>query len=598
MKRNIEDIIDELDSPAIITDIEIEKVLSINIPGEELVGKKQKDLLGFLEIRKSDQKEIAEQVQLYGFHTQKVREYQVEYNKVSTSKNKESVLIRISNKSKSKGAERALNERVRAVLAEEINKVLKHEIQQHKITQEKLYEAQLFTRSIIESSLDMIIAVDKNDKITEINRAGLRLFGYEPEEIIGKTSRMLYAFDIEHEIVQNAIMKHGNYSGEIQNIDKKGNTFSSLLSASRLIDNRGDIVGSMGVSRDITEAKKQEEELHKQSAKINAIFESTSHIIWSVDKQFNITSFNKNFETFIKRHFSYRLKEGTNLARDIKKLKGIFEEIMRSEYQKSFKENKQVFELELNGKKDQKEWVEVFLSPIYSENGRVIEVSGIANYITDKKTAESQIIDSLKEKEVLLQEVHHRVKNNLQVISSILNLQSSYVKDKNSLDILRESQNRIKSMSFIHESLYQTKDFSQVDFEDYITGLTKNLLYSYSVISNQAALDLEVEKVYLSLDQAIPCGLIVNELVSNALKYAFPGEEKGTIRLKIREKNSVVSMEISDDGIGLPKGFEINKSDSLGLQLVSTLTKQLDGEIKISSKKGTKYLIKFEKLKS
>ena len=153
-------------------------------------------------------------------------------------------------------------------------------------------------------------------------------------------------------------------------------------------------------------------------------------------------------------------------------------------------------------------------------------------------------------------------------------------------------------MSFIHESLYQTKDFSQVDFEDYITGLTKNLLYSYSMISNQVALDLQVEKVYLSLDQAIPCGLIVNELVSNALKYAFPGEEKGTIGLKIREKGTAVSMEISDDGIGLPEGYEISKGDSLGLQLVSTLTKQLDGEIKITSKKGTKYLIKFEKLKS
>ena len=113
----------------------------------------------------------------------------------------------------------------------------------------------------------------------------------------------------------------------------------------------------------------------------------------------------------------------------------------------------------------------------------MIEVSGIGNSISDKKEAEEQIIESLKEKEVLLQEVHHRVKNNLQVISSILNLQSSYVKDKNSLNILRESQNRIKSMSFIHESLYQTKDFNRVDFEDYITGLTKNLLYSYSMLS-------------------------------------------------------------------------------------------------------------------
>ena len=248
--------------------------------------------------------------------------------------------------------------------------------------------------------------------------------------------------------------------------------------------------------------------------------------------------------------------------------------------------------------KGNQEWIEIYFSPIYSENGRVVEVSGIGHYITDKKEASRQIMESLKEKEVLLQEVHHRVKNNLQVISSILNLQSSYVKDKNSLSILRESQNRIKSMSFIHESLYQTKDFNRLDFEDYITGLTKNLLYSYSMISGHIALDANVDRLYLSLDQAIPCGLIVNELVSNALKHAFPDERKGVIIVKVYEKKNIVHMEISDDGVGFPKGFDIKKSDSLGLQLVYTLTEQLDGDIKISSKKGTKYLIKFEKLKS
>ncbi len=598
MKKNIEDIIIDLDSPAIITDIDIEEVITINPSGETLIGTKNKEILQFLGISKLDQREIAEQVQLYGFHTQKIKGYRVEYNKVNSSKNKESVLIRINKNTKEGGAERALNEKVRAVLAEEINKVLKHEINQHKITQEKLYQAQLFSRSIIDSSLDMIIAVDKNDKITEINKAGLSLFGYDPEEVLGKPSKMLYAFNIEHEIVQNAIMKHGNYSGEIQNVDKNGNAFSSLLSASRLINHNGQIIGSMGVSRDISETKKQEEQIQKQSAKINAIFDSSSHMIWSVDKSFRITSFNKNFETFIKKNFNFKLKEGSNLAKDISKFKQIFEERLRPEYKKAFKENKQVFEIHLESKKGKKEWIEIFLSPIFSENGRVIEVSGIGNSISDKKEAEEQIIESLKEKEVLLQEVHHRVKNNLQVISSILNLQSSYVKDKNSLNILRESQNRIKSMSFIHESLYQTKDFNRVDFEDYITGLTKNLLYSYSMLSDQIALDLRVEKVYLSLDQAIPCGLIVNELVSNAMKYAFPGEIDGTISLRVKEKGQQVLMEIADDGVGFPKGFEIEKSDSLGLQLVYTLTEQLDGEIKISSKKGTKYLIKFEKLKS
>ena len=597
MKRKIEDIIEELDSPAIITDIDIENVITINPSGENLMGKTEKNVMKFLNVSLENKKEIAERVKLYGFHSQVLKGYRVEYNKVNTDNDKESVLIRISRRNNEGGNDRALNEKVRAVLAEEINKVLKHEINQHKLTQEKLYEAQQFSRSIIESSLDMIIAVDKDDKITEINKAGLRLFGYDANEILGKKSKVLFAFEIEHEIVQNAIMKHGNYSGEIQNVDKHGNTFSSLLSASRLINHDGEIIGSMGVSRDITDAKKQEEKIQQQSAKINAIFDSSSHMIWSVDKSFNITSYNKNFEKFIKRHFEASINEQSNLSKDIAQLMPLFEEKLRSEYRKAFNEKKQVFEFSLSDK-GETEWIEVYLSPIFSENGRVVEVSGIGNYITDKKEAQKQIIESLKEKEVLLQEVHHRVKNNLQVISSILNLQSSYVKDRNSLNILRESQNRIKSMSFIHESLYQTKDFNQVDFEDYITGLTKNLLYSYSMLSNQVELDLHVEKVYLSLDQAIPCGLIVNELVSNALKYAFPQDRKGIITLKVKEEDEKVIIEIADDGVGFPEGFEIEKSDSLGLQLVYTLTEQLDGEINISSKNGTKYLIKFEKLKS
>ncbi|NND76694.1 MAG: PAS domain S-box protein [Flavobacteriales bacterium] len=596
MKRDIEDIIKDLDSPAIITDPDISKVISVNPSGVKLMGKNKKDVMKFLDFQGKAKQEVAEQVQLYGFHTQKVKGYQVEYNKVNTKKDKGSVLIRINKNGNTD--DRVINEKVRAVLAEEINRVLKHEINQHKITQEKLYEAQQFSRSIIESSLDMIIAVDKDDKIREINKAGLRLFGYEADEILGKPSKTLFAFDIEYEIVKNAIIKHGNYSGEIQNIDKQGNTFSSLLSASRLINNNGEIVGSMGVSRDVTESKKQEQKIQEQSAKINAIFDSSSHIIWSVDKNFNVTSYNKNFEKFLKRQFKHKMTEKTNIATDIKGLKGLMEHRLKGEYKKAFKEKKQVFEMVLPEVKGESEWIEIYLSPIYSENGRVVEVSGIGHYITDKKESERQIMESLKEKEVLLQEVHHRVKNNLQVISSILNLQSSYVKDKNSLNILRESQNRIKSMSFIHESLYQTKDFNRVDFEDYITGLTKNLLYSYSMLSDHIALDAQVDRLYLSLDQAIPCGLIVNELVSNALKYAFPDDRKGVISVRIFEKKNVIHMEIGDDGVGFPKGFDIKKSDSLGLQLVYTLTEQLDGDIKVSSKKGTKYLIKFEKLKS
>src|SRR5690606_5239784 len=204
--------------------------------------------------------------------------------------------------------------------------------------------------------------------------------------------------------------------------------------------------------------------------------------------------------------------------------------------------------------------------------------------------------ESLKEKEILLKEVHHRVKNNLQVISSILNLQSSYIEDENTLNILRESQNRIKSMSFIHESLYQTKNFSSINFSDYIVNLTKNLVHSYQITSGNIEFDYEVEKLDLELDQAIPCGLIVNELVSNSLKYAFPNEAKGRLKLKLSEKKDLIYLGIEDNGIGLPKDFDHENTNTLGLQLVMTLVEQLDGNMELKSQKGTNYLITFERL--
>jgi len=239
--------------------------------------------------------------------------------------------------------------------------------------------------------------------------------------------------------------------------------------------------------------------------------------------------------------------------------------------------------------------METFFNPIYREDGEIKEISCLSYEITDKKEIQEQMLESIREKEVLLQEVHHRVKNNLQVISSILNLQSSYVKDENSLNILRESQNRIKSMSFIHESLYQTRDFSRIEFSDYIHSLSSSLIHSYSLGTGRVSLNTDFEKVFLSLDQAIPCGLIVNELVSNALKYAFPDNAPGEIFMVLKEKKGKIELRISDDGIGLPESLDVENSDTLGLQLVYTLIDQLDANISVTSKKGTKYLITFEK---
>ena len=246
-------------------------------------------------------------------------------------------------------------------------------------------------------------------------------------------------------------------------------------------------------------------------------------------------------------------------------------------------------------KHDNLVWREIYLNPITDERGNVIEISGIGHDITEKKLADEKIRQSLQEKEVLLKEVHHRVKNNLQVISSILNLQSSYVKDTSTLNILKESQNRIKSMAFIHESLYQTKDFSSINFSEYVVNLSHNLIHSYANFDHEIKLNLDIQNVFLNLDLAIPCGLIINEIVSNALKYAFIDNSEGgeiTIRMYIQEDDLILI--IGDNGIGLSSDIDYRNTESLGLQLVVTLTDQLNGSIELDRRRGTVYTIIFK----
>lgn len=221
---------------------------------------------------------------------------------------------------------------------------------------------------------------------------------------------------------------------------------------------------------------------------------------------------------------------------------------------------------------------------------------GYYHDVTERKIILEQINQSLQEKEVLLKEVHHRVKNNLQVISSILNLQSSYVKDEATLNVLRESQNRIKSMAFIHESLYQADNFSSINFSDYVINLLQNLMQSYSKLNQTVKLNVDLQTVFLNLDLAIPCGLIINEIISNALKYAFPENKAGDeIIIMIKMEGDNIRLVLGDNGIGLAKHIDYKNTESLGLQLVVTLVGQLNGSMELDNTNGTKYTILFPK---
>ncbi len=239
-------------------------------------------------------------------------------------------------------------------------------------------------------------------------------------------------------------------------------------------------------------------------------------------------------------------------------------------------------------------YVDVFDSGLFlmDDSGKAVRMLGTMTNITERKRAEAQIAASLKEKEVLLKEIHHRVKNNLQVISSLLNLQAVGVKDERILELLRESQNRIRSMALIHERLYKSENLARIDFGEYLRSLVGFLARSYSI--PDVEVKIHVKSISLSVNTAIPCGLIVNELVSNALKYAFPGGIAGQVDVSLTLMNDTSGvLSVADNGVGFPQEIDFRSTKTLGLQLINTLTMQINGSIELIRDQGTTFSITF-----
>ncbi|MBF0564628.1 MAG: response regulator [Nitrospirae bacterium] len=219
--------------------------------------------------------------------------------------------------------------------------------------------------------------------------------------------------------------------------------------------------------------------------------------------------------------------------------------------------------------------------------------------VTERISAEEKLKHSLGEKEVLLREIHHRVKNNLQIVSSLLDLQTKYIKEPATLEMFRDSQSRLKTMALIHEKLYQSDDMARIDFSKYIVNLLNHIYHSYCLNVGAISMETQIDEVFIGVDTAIPCGLIINELVSNSFKHAFKNEGKGTVGIKLKEiADGKFKLSISDDGIGFPESVDITKAQSLGLRLVNALVvDQLEGTLEFSGHSGARFDITFGEIK-
>jgi len=416
--------------------------------------------------------------------------------------------------------------------------------------------------------------------------------GLKREEILSKTDSEIFPPDLAAQCLESdqkvlAEKKIFRFFEKTVNPDGQSRYFETIKAP--VFDRAGNITGIVGISRDITEKTLAELALVEQKELFQTVLDSAEDLIYALDKDYQILLFNKAVE----RAFGLSLEQ----------LKGRkFNEVYPGEgwsgaenrFDRVIKGDvvKEDVEINYRGRNLVLSVTEV---PLHNEKGEIYAICGIARDITRRVELEKNLESSLREKEVLLREIHHRVKNNMQVISSLLNLQAHYVNHPEFTSIIKECQNRIRSMALVHEHLYQSKNLASINFADYLNKLIIHLYNAHRVRQEKIALEFETEDLYLEIGLAIPLGLLASELISNSFKHAFPGERRGKVRVSLKPlSSSFYQLEVSDNGVGLPNELNLKESKTFGMQLVSLLSEQIEAKIDVERSGGTKFLVTFK----
>jgi PAS domain S-box-containing protein len=472
--------------------------------------------------------------------------------------------------------------------------IITEDITERKLAESALNESQRKLVTLMSNLPGMAYRCkdDKNWTMEFVSEGCFELTGYKDFEIIDNNiisyEKIIYPEDSKYVRAEIHKALSGKKSFELQYRLKTNNGKIKWVweKGQAVLDKDGKLIALEGFISDISEIKTAQETARKLS---KGVQESSASIVIT-DLEGNIEYVNP---TFIKIS-GYTLEE----------VMGKNPKIMKSGYTKD-DEYKSMWETISNGNDWRGEfhnkrkdgtffWESAAISPIKDENGKITHFIAIKEDITSQKLNDEKILNSLKEKEVMLREIHHRVKNNLQIVSSLLKLQAGYITEQESKDAFVISQNRVKSMALIHQQLYRSTDLSKIDFGEYINQLIAHLQQAYITHHKRTSIKVEAEKIFLEIDTAIPCGLIINELVSNSFKHAFHNRESARIKIRlVNAGDKKYLLEVSDNGSGLPEGFDIRKTASLGMQLVVTLTEQLDGTIESFNDNGAFFRINF-----
>lgn len=471
-------------------------------------------------------------------------------------------------------------------------------------------------RCTVEVTSSSVLITDARGNIEYVNPKFCELAGYQAQEVIGQNARLLRSGIHSPDFYRNlwqTITQGKIWRGELCDRKKNGEVYWESAIIAPVRDTAGEITHFVALKDDITvrkayadELQRTQEILKQKEAFLRTMTEAAPISFYVADNRTNeIVYFNRRFceiwglESLKGQLQNGELKHPDVLPHIVSKVADETTFITRCA-PFEFLENRVVSEAEVRLRDGRV--LHHFSTQIRDEKDQYFGRLCLLEDITQRKEAEQQLAASLKQKEILLREVYHRVKNNLQVISSLLNLKSSSITDPATLRLIRETQDRVRSMALVHEKLYRAKDLSQIDFGEYAHQLVTLLSRSYRTDGKAVDVQFELDNCPLNLDTAVPCGLILNELVSNALKYAFPAdlppERPPTIRVGFgRTSEHCLVLSVGDNGVGLCPQIDLNHTNTLGLQVVSMLTEQLNGTVQVERREGTTFRITFQEQK-
>ncbi len=452
-----------------------------------------------------------------------------------------------------------------------------------------------FLNALMDNISDYIYFKDLDSRFLRINAAHARAFGLsDPAQAIGKSDFDFFteaharqAFADEQEIIRtgrpiiNLVEKETRAEGRFSWV-------STIKMPLR--DNRGRIIGTFGISRDITAQKLAEEALRENEERLSGILFSMADWVWEMDENGIYAFSSEQGEAILgfsreeiigKTPFDFMPPE------EAKRVAPIFSEIMAGKKIISDLENWNI------GRNGQRICLLTNAVPILDKKGNLKGYRGVDKDITERKRAEEEIKRQLAEKSLLLKEVHHRIKNNITAIASLLSLQMRSITNPEAVAVLKEAVGRVRSMGLLYEKLLPSESYKEVPVKKYVESLVTSVL---SLFPDRAKIDLtlQIDDFFLDSNRLFPLGIIINELLTNVMKYAFPGRESGTIRISLTFIDGWVTLTMQDDGLGLPDGFDVENSKGFGLTVVKILCEQLEGRISIEKNEGTRGVLVFK----